>query len=566
MEDATVTDYRSFDRVRRAASPLQLDLVEAFAAGRVSRREFVRLGLMLGMTTAMIAACGGTDTPTSGSSSAGATDIVGGGAGNVTVKQGGSMKFASNVPASGGLDSIAMFDLATYGVIGQVYEYLCAPSANLALEPQLALSWSANADASEWTFKLRPNVTWGDGSAFTSADVIETFERVLKAGNSGLSGVLSSGGVTAPDAVTAVFKLDGPNGNLPAIVSAANPQVAIIPKAMPAGTTLDKTTVGGTGPWKLAKFDAKTGATFARNDKWWGGKVPLDTVEWIFFDDIQPQVVALQQGQVDGIVQFQAQGGEGLLSDPNLTLIKLRAATHCDTGQFKDPKVRQALGYTLDRPAMIASMFKGAAEVGNDHVIAPLYPYFDSSIPQRTRDVAKAKQLLQGAGVTGPLKAVLNCGKFQEIPDLAALIKNNAAEAGFDLTLSVQDQSSFYTKSWCDTTKKPACAGNGELGIVDYGHRPTPDVYLNAALKTGGVWNSSHYASPSFDAAFKSFQASIGVDAQKVAAGKLEQILLDDSPVLVPYWYNYLSAYSKKFAGVSVSGLGQLNLAKAGLV
>ena len=568
-----MTDFKSYDRVRRSASPLQLDLVEAFAAGRVSRREFVRLGLMLGMTTAALAACGGTDTPSGGGSSAAATDVGVGGA-DVKVKTGGSMRVASIAPSSPGLDSVTMIDLATYGVVGQVYEYLCAAAGDLKLIPQLAESWTPNADGSVWTFKLRQNVKWGDGSAFTSADVVETMERLVKAGNSGLKGIIAAGSVAAPDAGTAVFTLTGPNGNFPYLVSSDNPQSAINPKALAPGTTLDKSTIGGTGPFKLDPgYDAKTGATFSRNDAWWGGKTPLDKSEWVFFQDLQAQVVALQSGSVDGIVQFQVLGGEGLLNDPNLTLIKLRAATHrqiwmrTDTGQFKDAKVRQALGYSLDRAAMVQALFKGAAEIGNDHVIAPVYPYFDPAIAQRPRDVAKAKALLAEAGVTGPLKAVLNCGKLQEIPDLAALIKNNAAEAGFDLTISVQDLSSFYGKSWCpEKPVDPPCSGATELGIVDYGHRGTPDVYLNAALKGKGVWNSSQYNSPAFDTAFADFQKSVGVDAQKVAAGKLEQLLLDDTPVAVPYFYNFLSAHSKKYAGASVTGLGQLNLSKAGLV
>jgi peptide/nickel transport system substrate-binding protein len=567
-----VTDHMSYDRVRRAASPLQLDLVEAFAAGRVNRRDFVRLGLTLGLTTAALAACGGTDTPTSGGSSAAATAVGVGNAGGAKVKPGGKFRIASDTPASTGLDSITMIDLATYNIVGQVYEYLCVPTGDLKLEPQLAESWAPNADGTLWTFKLRQGVKWGDGSPLTPADVIETFERALKAGNSGLKGVLASGGVTSPDAGTIVFKLEGPNGNFPYLVSQNNPQVAINPKALASGTTVDKSTIGGTGPWKLTKYDPKTGASFARNENWWGGKTPLDTVDWVFFQDLQAQVVALQSGQVDGIVQFQVLGGEGLLNSADLNVIKLKTSAHrevwmrVDEGAFKDAKVRQALGLSLDRPAMVQQLFKGAADVGNDNVLAPVYPYAEAGVAQRTRDVAKAKQLLADAKVTGPVKSVINCGKLQEIPDLAALIKNNAAEAGFDLSLSVQDQSSFYTKSWCDTSKKPACVGNAELGIVDYGHRATPDVFLNAALSTGGVWNSSHYASAAFDAAFKAFQASVGIDAQKAAAGKLEQILLDDSPILVPYFYNYLSAHTKKFAGMEVNGLGQVTLSKAGMV
>jgi peptide/nickel transport system substrate-binding protein len=568
-----VTDYRSFDRARRAASPLQLDLIEAFAAGRVNRRQFVQMGLALGMSTAMIAACGGSSTPTSAGTGGQATDVGAGGGNGATVKTGGSIRVASIAPSSNGLDSVSMIDLATYGVVGQVYEYLCAAGGDLKLNPALAEKWAPNADGSEWTFNLRQSVKWGDGSPFTSADVVETMERLVKAGNSGLKGIISAGSVTASDANTVVFKLSAPNGNFPYLVSSDNPQAAINPKALAPGTTLDKSTIGGTGPFKLDSYDAKTGAKYSRNDAWWGGKTPLDKQEWVFFQDLASQVTALQSGQVDAIVQFQVLGGEGLLNDPNMTLIKLKAATHrevwmrCDTGQFKDKQVRQALGYSLDRQAMVQTLFKGAADIGNDHVFAPVYPYYDGAVAQRPRDVAKAKSLLAAAGVTGPLKATLECGKLQEIPDLAALIKQNAAEAGFDLTIQVTDLSSFYGKYWCpEKPADPPCSGASELGIVDYGHRGTPDVYLNAALSPKGVWNSSQYNNPEFETAFKAFSASIGVDAQKTAAGKLEQILLEDTPVAVPYFYNFLSAHNKKYAGLSVTGLGQLNLSKAGLV
>jgi peptide/nickel transport system substrate-binding protein len=94
---------------------------------------------------------------------------------------------------------------------------------------------------------------------------------------------------------------------------------------------------------------------------------------------------------------------------------------------------------------------------------------------------------------------------------------------------------------------------------VDYGHRATPDVYLNAALKTNGIWNSSQYASDPFDAAFTEFQAAVTVDAQKAACTKIETILNDDVPVGLPYFYNYLAGNSNKFTGVFSSALGQMS-------
>ena len=121
---------------------------------------------------------------------------------------------------------------------------------------------------------------------------------------------------------------------------------------------------------------------------------------------------------------------------------------------------------------------------------------------------------------------MLHFGQLQEIPDLAQLIQQQAAEAGFTLELAGESLDTFYGAQWCPAEPAdPPCSGAAELGIVDYGHRATPDVYLNAALSTGGIWNSSQYSSPEFDALFTEYQAAIGVDAQTAACGKIEEIL-----------------------------------------
>jgi peptide/nickel transport system substrate-binding protein len=283
-------------------------------------------------------------------------------------------------------------------------------------------------------------------------------------------------------------------------------------------------------------------------------------------------VTAYQGGQVDAIIQFDILSGKTLLADTTFTSLALKAALHrqiwmrTDKGQFKDKRVRQALALTFNRPELIAQLFEGKADVGNDHVIAPLYPYFDASVPQRAQDITKAKQLLSDAGVTG-LTADLHCGQILEIPDLAVLLKSQAAQAGITLNVKVESLDTFYGAQWCPgKPADPPCSGASELGIVDYGHRATPDVYLNSALSTHGVWNSSQYSSPAFDQAFSDFQTSVGVDAQKAACNKIETILVEDTPISVPYFYNYLTGYSNKFTGVYSSGLGQVFFSSASQV
>jgi peptide/nickel transport system substrate-binding protein len=574
-------DYTRLDTVRRSTTPLQLDAVESFARGKISRREFVRRGLIVGLSmssiTAVIAACGGSSSPSASQAAASAGSSTGAAGGSTSpeasgsataVKTGGSIKVACQKPVK--LDTIAMQDLASYGITAQSFEFLCtlAPDAtNIA--PGLAEKWTPNEDNSKWVFNLRKGVKWQDGSDFTADDVVATMERMVAAGTAAIKGVIAKGSAVATDPNTVTFNLAQANGNFPYLVSVFNAQSLITPKDYVTGTTLDKKPAG-TGAWKLDSYDLASGAKFSRNENWWGGKTPLDSVEWVFFADTAAMVTAIQGGQVDAIVQFDVLSGAQLFDDPNITVVSTPTANHrqiwmrTDTGSFKDKRVRQAFALTIDRPTLVSQLFKDKAIVANDHVIAPFYPYFDpDAVPQRTQNIDMAKQLLSDAGVPN-LAVTLEYGQQFEIADLAVLLQSNAAKAGMTITPHGQDNGQFYGAEWCpEKPADPPCSGAAEFGIVDYGHRPTPDLYCNAALQTHGVWNSSQYSSPEFDAAFKEFQSAVGVDAQKVACGKIEKILNEDVPIGLPYFYNYLSGNSKKYTGVYTSALGQMFVSAA---
>ncbi|MGE3688845.1 MAG: ABC transporter substrate-binding protein [Acidimicrobiia bacterium] len=567
-------DSKRFDRARGAERPAELDLVESFAQGRVNRRDFIRRGTAVGLSVpfmgAVLAACGGDDDDTSTTDASTGTDAATGDTSGETAA-GGTIRVASQKPA-GPLDPVGMQDLGSYGIVAQCFEFLCTLGDN-DIGPGLAESWEPNEDGSVWTFNLRQGVKWHDGTDFTAADVAATMDRLVEFGNSALKGVIEAGAVDTSDPTKAVFTLVSPNGNFPYLVSLYNAQSVITPVAFTTGSTLDGSP-NGTGPFKFVaeKYDPATGATFERNDDWWGGKTALDGSVWSFFDDEGTMVTATSAGEVDCIVQFQVNGGDALFNDENFNVLGMRAATHrqiwmrVDEGQFADKRVRQALALTIDREQLIETLFKGKADIGNDHVIAPLYPFFDDSVPQRERDVDAAKALLEEAGATG-LTATLHFGELQEIPELAQLIKQQAADAGITLELAGESLDTFYGAQWCPAEPaEPPCSGAAELGIVDYGHRATPDVYLNAALSTNGIWNSSQYASADFDAAFKTYQEAVGVDAQKAACKTIEEILNDEVPIIVPYFYNYISGFTKQFTGVRVSALGQLFLDQAAAV
>ena len=559
-----------FDRLRRGASPVELELTEAFAQGRITRRAFVQRGSVIGLSVAfmgsVIAACGSdgkSKTATSSSSTLAGTTAAGTAAAGA-IKKGGTLRIAAQKPA-GPLDPVAMADLGTYTPVVTAFEYL-VDILGAEVKPMLAESWKPNADGSVWTFSLRKGVKWHDGTAFTAADVVATMDR-LSASN--LKAYIKVGSTKAIDDFTVEITLNNPDGQFPQQVGAYNPQSVITPKDYVLGTTLDKR-MTGTGAFKMTKYDPAIGATFEANTDWWGGTPYLNKLEFLFSEDIATQIAGLQGGAADAIVQFSVLGGDALLSDSNMVVETIHGSAHRQIwmntreGNYTDVKVRQAIALGIDRQALIDTVLKGKGDIGNDHPISPIYPFFDATLPQRKRDVEKAKQLLKDAGKEG-LEATMYFPNLQEIPQLAQLVQSQLKDIGMKVTL--QQEKNVDGDEWCkvyDSKVEPAgCDGGMDFGIVDYGPRGVPDVYLVKAYATG-EWNSAHYISEPFRAAVKKYQSSLDLDGQKAAIKDIQKIANTDVPYAIPYFYNTLLAHTKKVTGIVATGLGHFYCGKAG--
>ena len=327
-----------------------------------------------------------------------------------------------------------MIDLASYGITSQSFEFLCTLAPNATdIAPGLACR-GRRTPLKVWTFKLRQNVTWQDGTPFTSADVVATMERLVKAGNSGLKGVIAAGSAVATDPNTVTFNLAGRQRQLPVPRLGLQRPVADHPGRVCRRHDAGQGARGHRG-WKLESYDIASGAKFSRNDKWWGGKTPLDTTEFTFFDDTGAMVTAYQGGQVDALVQFDVLTGAPLFNDANFTVVDTPTTNHreiwmrCDTGQFADKRVRQALALTIDRPKLIQQLFKGKGELANDHVIWNHLP-----VLQRRGPAARAGHREGQAAADGrrqaDLKVTLQYGKLKEIPDLAVLLQARPPRPG----------------------------------------------------------------------------------------------------------------------------------------
>ena len=559
---------RRVDAIRKERSELENHIIDEYSAGKITRREFVRRGTVVGMSIPLVsflaAACGGGG---GGETTGGGTTPTATG----SVQAGGNIRVALIQPTTEP-NPLLVQDEGGAGLLGSTGEFLSFSNANLELEPRIAESWEPNDDGTVWTFKIRQGVTYHSGGTLVANDVKATFDKLIDPdggssnAQSALGGVLSPGGIEAPDDSTVVFNLDAANGNFPTLVSSANYNAIIIPADLdPAdwGKTFE-----GTGPFKLDSFTPKVGAKFVRNDAYWGTKANPDSMELKFYDEEGPMIVALQGDEVDFVEHFSVSGGKALLDDPNVNVIAVKASTHrqlhmrTDKEPFTDKRVRQAIALCIDREALVDGLWEGQADVGNDSPFAPLYPSTDTSVAQRTQDIDQAKQLLSDAGMTS-FSVDLSTWNGFEIPDLAQLVKQYAAAIGVTINLKITDAGTYYgdgvfgKSTWLDSV----------MGITDYGHRPVPNVFLTAPLSGDpkvGVWNSAHFANDQYDSLVKQYVAALDIDSQKSVAKQIEELLLDETPIVFPYFYYFLSAGKKNLLNAVSAATGQFDLSKAG--
>jgi peptide/nickel transport system substrate-binding protein len=562
-------DHRRLDRVRQRSTKLENHVIDEFLAGRLTRRDFLRRGAIVGLSLpalgAVLAACASSSTKSSTAARA------------RRGKPGATIRAGILVP-TGAIDPITIADQGGQDMISQTGEYLCLADQHLVLRPVLATAWKPNADASAWTFTIRQGVKFSDGTPMTVDDVVYTFRSQCDPKNaanalSAFGGVLLPDGVVKTSETTLTFNLESPNGNFPYLCSTDNYNMVIVPNNYDFKNW--QSSFIGTGPFVKESYTPNTGATFARNPHYWGRKALPARTEFTFYPEEGPMTAALEAGAIDVEGQFSVAASPQLLNG-SFNIISLKTSTHRelsmrnDMAPFTSKYARQAIACTLDRPAIVAALFKGYAEIGNDSPFAPVYTSTvgPPAVPQRAKNLTLAKQLLAKAGVPRGFSTPLLTETTQEIPHFAEIIKQSAAAIGVDISLTIETPTKYYGSAvfgksdWLD----------GEMSLVDYGARSVPNVLLEAPLQTinaktgSGAWNAARFSNPAYDTLSKEYIAAIDLSSQRRIAAQIERLLLDETPIIYAYFYDFLTATAKHITGVYPTGIGDLFLYDAGTI
>jgi peptide/nickel transport system substrate-binding protein len=550
-------DYQRLDDLRRGRGQIQEHVIDEFVAGRLSRRDFLRRGTAVGLSLPLLggilAACGGSKAPSATKPPTG--------------KSGATIKVGVVTPA-GAINPITIAGQGGIECLDQVGEYLVFTDRQLQYHPWLAESWRPNSDATVWTFKIRQGVKFNNGRPMTVDDVVYTFKSHSDPKNSAnalsvFGGTLVPGGVVKVDDSTVAFHLEQPNGGFIDAVSNDNYNMIIVPNGYDFGDY--QNSFIGTGRFMKTSYTPEVGATFVRNPHYWGAPAKPAKIEFTFYASQTAMTIALQAGQIDLNDGFSI-GSSPQLVHGGFNVIRLNASYHRelsmrnDVHPFTNKYIRQAIACTLDRSAIVQALFQGYAEVGNDTPFAPAFPATIGPpvIPQRTQNLKLARELLARGGVPNGFSAQLVTETLGEIPGFAQIIKQSARQIGVDINLTIETSSKYYGKAvfgqsdWLDA----------EMSLVDYGARAVPNLFVQAPLqsinaKTGqGSWNAAHFNNSTYDKLSKEFVATPDLTTQRQLAGQIERLLLDETPIIYAYFFDWLNATQKNVTGVYPAIIG----------
>lgn len=412
--------------------------------------------------------------------------------------------------------------------------------------PDLALSWEATPDAKEWTFKLRPDVTFHNGNAFTAEDVVFSLMRTQsEAIDSPTKGVMEIvDRVEAVDDMTAKVVLKQAHADFPLLVM--DYRIRML-DAETCGNDLDALCESGvgTGPYKMVELDALGTTTLERFDDYYGGLPGVEAMELIAIADQAARVAALQAGQIDFVYALSADQKPLFENNPDFTVQEVATGRwvgmimNTTVAPFDDARVRKALRISTDRDALGKLVYGPGGYVTTcDHPVWSGDQYrAEIDCP---RDIEGAKALLTEAGYPDGLTVELFVSDISEgAVRMAEVLQNQAADAGITVELVQAPADGFWGDVWM---KEPFFA-------TGWSQRPA-DQILNEAYRSGAAWNESAWNDPAFDAALDAAREELDFAERKALYGELQRTLFEEGGSFIPVHLNTVRAFSSKLSGI----------------
>jgi len=512
---------------------------------RISRRDFLQVagsGALAATSALALAACGSSSSP-------GTTTTTSGGTG--TPKRGGTLNAALiGGTSSDTLDGNAPVETLDLCRVTQLYNTMVALNTQAQVQNVLVEEFTPNADATEWTMRLRSGVTFHNGKSMTADDLIYTLQRIAdpKSPKPGASTI-------APCEVQHMKKRDKLTVTLPCKTPYATFVESLAGyflyfNIVPVG--YDPKNPIGTGPFKYKTFVPGQSSTFVRNENYWESPYPyFDEVVISEYSDETSQVNALVSGSADVVNALSAASIPTIRASGHASTLVSNGGGYTpftmrvDATPFNDVRVRQAMRLVIDRPQMRELVFAGHGLLGND--ISSIYdPEYDRSIPQREQDIAQAKALLRAAGREGMTVELVTADIAQGTTSAATVLVQQAKAAGITINLRTPTVTEFYGKEYLSWT----------FAQDFWYYTPYLPQVVQAFLPTS-PYNEPHFNDPHYTALYNEAAATIDPSKRSAIAHEMQMIDYTQGGWIIPYFPPVIDGFANNIQGVVPSLYGE---------
>ncbi len=512
-------------------TPYDKALVEKAVKSGHSRRDVLKLMMVTGVSLAVaqnLLSSGGTAMAQ-------------------TPKKGGSVRFASNLHGPDDqLDPPLFTSTVDYTRGRATYNSLVQHSNELVPQPELAEEFLPNADATEWTFKIRKGVNFHDGAALTADDVVYSMSRHLgEDSTSVIKSVLGSikeWKKTGEHECKAI--MNTPNADLPTLLGLFQTKI------VKNGSTGDG---NGTGPFKMDAFEPGVKSVHSRNEDYWREGANLDGCEITAITDPVARVNALIAGDVQLASTMEPKAFRQIDSADNVTLLSTPAALQVGICCLKNASPGEnddfvkGLQYIMDRERIVKKILKGKGSVGNDTPIMSAHgPDFCSELPQRSFDPDKAKFHFEKSGISSAELFVAPVAPG--IEDVSLLAQVNCAKIGFDLKIKKVPTDGYWGAVWM---AEP-------LNVVTWNMRPTANSQMAIQFGPGAAWNDTYWNNERMGELLSSSLSELDPVKRHAMYCEMQTLIHEQSGMIIPAFSNINDGIANNVMGMPTVPLGQL--------
>ena len=458
----------------------------------------------------------------------------------------------------------------------QLYESLVGRDEKYGLEPALALSWTMPTPTS-WRFKLRPDVRFHDGSAFTADDAVFSLQRALAPPSQRSFQLKGVTAVKKIDALTIELQLEQPDAVLPeklqyiAMMSRAWSEQHGVTKAQDFNAKQETFAVrnaNGTGPYKLKRYEPDVRTVLERHAGWWGwaDSKRHGNVQEVVFTTIKSdatRLAALASAEVDMVLDPPFQDIERLKRDGRIGLLQI-----ADLGQqyftfdqardelegsdvkgrnpFKDLRVRQAVYHALNIDLIVQKVLRGQG-IPTGAFLSPRVDGSPAELDRRLpHDPAKARALLAAAGYPNGFSITLDCVNIAWREGVCQAAAAMLTQVGIRTTLRSSPTNQFFPK-----------LTQGSAAFVEFGWTPQIDAWasLNALFRTHaagglGTFNAGRYSNPKLDALIDAMRVEPDLTRRRAMVAVVLRMLADELPYVPLYRRTLTWAMAKNVSAV----------------